>query len=159
MSGRVGLGSRDGSQDTQVTGQNAFVQFAVSVFVATSDTALGAFLQLRSTMRSDPQVDSLYRCALAGTLSLDVEPLLDRVRNQIMGWDLGAIARQVVMPLVSGYLGYAAAIAAGLTGAVPVLIGFLIGAVIWLAMAPGTWQMLKEKISNTIELIFKPTGA
>jgi hypothetical protein len=146
------------NSEKDATGQIAFVELAQSIFSTTKDTALTAFGKLRSFMRDRPGVERLYQAAQAGGLRMGADELFERVRDDVVKWDLGAIARQVIMPLASGYLGYAAAVAAGLTGGIPVLIGFLIGAVIWLAMAPGTWRMLKARIAATIEEIFSPVG-
>ncbi|MFL5252619.1 MAG: hypothetical protein ACJ8AI_06955 [Rhodopila sp.] len=125
-----------------------------STFSVSADAALTAYLQLRAWMLDDNGVASLYRSAEARNLALDVETLFERVREQVQRWELTAIVSQVVAPLAFGYLGYAAALALGAVGATPVLIGLLIGAIIWLMQAPGTWQMLKECISQTVEAIF-----
>lgn len=145
-------------QNLVPSGQLAFVRMASEVLSCSSDAALTAFLKLRSYMQADSKMEELYKSAQAGTLSVGVDDLIERVRDGVLRWDLGAILRQVLMPISSGYLGYAGMIMAGFTGAVPLLVGLLVGAVIYLALAPGTWRMLQTRISATVEQIFQPVG-
>ena len=141
------------------SGQQAFVDMVSGVFSTSADAALTAFVKLRSFMKADASVERLYQSAQMGTLSAGSDDVFEQSRNAVRRWDLGAVVRQVIMPLASGYLGYAVAGALGATGAVPALIGLLVGAIVYLCVAPGTLQMLKTRIGRTVDDIFRPAAA
>lgn len=138
---------------TATTGERAFVSLAVSLFDAAEAQAIDAYLKLRSFMSANASLDAMVRSAAAGHGS-EGGDLFDRVRDQVVGMDMRAIVRQVVMPLAGGYLGYAAAIALELTGGLPILIGLLVGAIIWLTLAPGSWRMVKDRLTTALADIF-----
>ncbi len=141
------------------TAQERFVQLAQDVFSGGSDVARTAFAKLRSFMNSDREIEGLFQSAQAGTLAGGFEDLFERTRRRVVDWDLSAIFRGVVMPLASGYLAYALVpveAAGAAAGAAPVLIGFLVGAVVWLAMYPSAISMLKQKISEALDDMFRP---
>ncbi len=141
------------SGTTTTTGERAFVSLAVSLFDAAEAQAMDAYLKLRSFMSGNASLQAMFHSAAAGHGSAD-DDLFDRVREKVVGMDMRAIVRQVIMPLAGGYLGYAAAIALELTGGLPILIGLLVGAIIWLTLAPGSWQMVKQRLTAALEDIF-----
>ena len=143
-------------QSSEYTGQTAFVRLVTSVLSTGEDAALLAYTRLRAFMANDSQIGRMYDQATSGSLGDNIETLFERVNNQVLSWNIGAIARQVIMPIAGGYVGYALAAIAGATAGTAVLIGVLVATVIWLAMWPGTRQMLEQRIKESLDTIFHP---
>ena len=138
------------------TGQESFVQLAGSLFSAGSDQALVAYSKLRSFMSEDAEIGRLLQSAQQAKLNLGYDGVVERVRGRLDRMNVSAIVRSVLAPLAGGYLGYALAGAVGIAGGTAVLVGFLVGAVIWLAMYPGTLAIIQEKIESSLNDIFSP---
>lgn len=151
------MASDNGSGSTLISnGERAVVALLSSVFETTSDVALTSFMKLKTFLVQDNETKRLFASASDQTLTEDFDTIVERTSNRALKWDTKAIIRQVLMPMAGGYLGYALAGALGFVGAVPALIGLLVGAVIWLMNAPGTLDMLKTKITQTLDEIFSP---
>lgn len=138
------------------TGQESFVEMAASLFSAGSDQALIAYSKLRSFMSEDKVIGGLLQSAQEGRLRLQYDEVVERVQTRLEQMNVRAILRSVVLPMAGGYLGYALAVAGGTAAASAVLIGFLVGAVIWLMMYPGTLAIIREKIETSLSDIFSP---
>ncbi len=153
----AGMSDSATSPDFQpTTGERSFMRTVLDVFSISEASAMDALLKVRSFIAGDGALSSLHAQAVRGDLTGSWDSLFERVRDRVVKLELSAIIRQVASPLIGGYLGYWAAGALGLTGGAPILIGALIGAVIWLSFAPGTMDMINRQMSKIIDEIFKP---
>jgi hypothetical protein len=146
-----------GAKQELMEGQQAFVQLLGAAFDVSTEAATRGYAQLRSFVQSNGRLERLFQAASGGRAKTSFDDTYDEVQHIVVRMDLTAIVRQVIMPMAGGYLGYAVAGALGATGAVPVIIGVLIAAIIYLMMAPGTWRMIKARIDEAVDNIFRPT--
>lgn len=145
-------------RQTISNGERAVIELLTAVFDTSAEVATQSYMKLKTYITRDKETRVMFESATQQTLDDDYDGVVERTRQRAVSWDIAAIARQVIMPMAGGVLGYAVAGAIGLTGGVPILIGFLVGTIIWLMMAPGTLNMLKEKMNTALSDIFSPFG-
>lgn len=145
-------------RQTISNGERAVIELLTAVFDTSAEVATQSYMKLKTYITRDKETRAMFESATQQTLDDDYDGVVERTRQRAVSWDIAAIARQVIMPMAGGVLGYAVAGAIGLTGGVPILIGFLVGTIIWLMMAPGTLNMLKEKMNTALSDIFSPFG-
>lgn len=149
--------SSQNSADGISNGEHAVIDLLTSVFNVGTNMATQSYMKLKSLVMQDGETSRMLEAASEQRMTGNYDSVLERTRSRAMSWDIAAIVRQVILPLVGGGAGYY--IAAGLLGAAgvaPVLIGVLVGAIIWAKNQPGTLEMLKRNMDEALEDIFSP---
>lgn len=138
-------------------GERSVIDFLTSVFNVDEGQAIHSYMKLKTYIFGDRETAAMMEAANNQSLDNDYDAVFERTRSRAVGWDIGAIVRQVVMPLVGGYAGYFLAGAFGLTGIGPVVVGVLVAVVILVKNRKGTQEMLKAKMDSALEDIYSPT--
>jgi len=137
------------------SGERNAIELFASLFDADTGKATISYLKLKSHIVRDPELKRMLE--EEDLANADPEQVYERTERRILNMDIGAITRQVVMPLLGGALATLVALEFGVAALAACLIGALVFAVIWLKNAPGTLHMIKAKLETMLADIFKPS--